>query len=146
MNEQSMVAGLIGNKEKAVLHIAKAQLGMGEAAYRDMLASVGCRSSVELNYSKYDQLMVRLKAAGFRHVHTSAKKSGMHREPSTYKKPMISKMGAILAELQLPWSYADGIAKQMFGIERVRFCDTGQTHKVLQALIIHQRRKPKTKG
>jgi len=146
MNRQLKQSPLIGNKEKAILHIAKSQLGMSEAAYRDMLASVGCRSSVELDFSRFDQLMIRLKAAGFRHVHTSAKRSGMHREPPAHKKPMISKMGAILAELQLPWSYADGISKQEFGIERVRFCDADQTYKVLQALIIHQRRKLKGKG
>ncbi len=137
---KAMSRNLIGNREKAVLHVAKKQLGMSEAAYRDMLASVGCRSSIELDFSKFMQIMDRLRAAGFKHLHGSAKRSGMHREPSAEKKPMLSKIEAILAELKLSWGYADGISKQMFGIGRVRFCNTDQTHKVLQALIIHQNR------
>ncbi len=141
MNSQPKQPRLIGRGEKAILHIAKVQLGMSEATYRDMLQSVGCESSVELDFARFDQLMERLKAAGFRRTHSSAKKSGMHLKSAAHKRPMLSKMEAILADLGLPWSYADGIANQMFGIERVRFCDTEQTHKVLQALIIYQRRK-----
>jgi len=144
LNSQPKQSSLIGHREKAVLHIAKAQLGMSEAAYRDMLASVGCRSSVELDFIKFDQIMARLKAAGFRHISSSAKKSGMHREPAAHKKPMIAKMGAILVEIDQPWSYADSIAKRMFGVDLVRFCDTEQTYKVLQALIIYQVRKRKS--
>lgn len=141
MNSELKQPHFIGNCEKAIFHIAKVQLGMSEAAYRDMLASVGCRSPIELDFIKFDQIMARLKAAGFRHISAPAKKSGMHREPAAHKKPMIAKMGAILEELQLPWSYADGIAKQMFGVDRVRFCDIEQTYKVLQALIVYQARK-----
>ncbi len=141
MDRRSEQVQLIGNKEKAVLHIAKGQLGMSEETYRDMLASVGCRSSVELDFSKYAQIMARLRTAGFKHVHNSAKRSGMHREPSSDKKLMLSKMEAILSDLQLSWAYADGIAKQMFGVNRVRWCSFDQARKVLQALIYHQRRK-----
>jgi phage gp16-like protein len=143
MAKQARRVPLIGNKEKAVLHIAKVQLGMSEEAYRDMLDSVGCRSSVELDFSKYAQIMDRLKVAGFKHVHASAKRSGMHRPASEDKKEMLSKIEAILSDLGLSWAYADGIAKHMFGIELVRWTDNNQTYKILQALIYHQsRRKP----
>ncbi len=132
---------LIGNREKSLIHVAKAQLGMTEEAYRDMLSSVGVSSSKELDQAGFDEIMTRLRAAGFRPEHKSARKSGMHREPAPEKKPMISKIGAILAELGLPWSYADSIARNMFGADRLAWCDSEQTHKILQALIIHQRRK-----
>jgi phage gp16-like protein len=141
MNKQAKKALLIGNAEKGILHIAKAQLRMSEAAYRDMLASVGCRSSVELDYSKYGQIMDPLRAAGFKQVHRSAKRSGMHRAPSEDKKPMLSKIEAILADIGLSWAYADGIAARMFGIERVRWCNGEQVYKILQALIYYQKRK-----
>jgi phage gp16-like protein len=146
MNRHAGQSRLVGNKEKAVLHIAKAQLGMSDAAYRDMLSSVGCRSSVELDFSKYAQIMDRLRAAGFNHVHSSAKRSGMHREPSSDKKSMLSKMEAILSDLGLSWAYADGIAKKMFEVDRIRWCSFEQTRKVLQALIYHQRRKLEQNG
>ncbi len=143
MNRRSEQIQLIGNREKAILHIAKGKLGLSEEAYRDLLASVGCRSSVELDFSKYAQIMDRLRSAGFKHVHSSAKRSGMHREPSSDKKAMLSKIEAILADLQLSWAYADGIARQMFGVDLVRWCDFEQTRKVLQALTCYLRRKSK---
>ncbi|MGA2225561.1 MAG: regulatory protein GemA [Syntrophobacteraceae bacterium] len=146
MSRQAKKILLIGNKEKAVLHIAKAQLGMSDAAYRDMLASVGCRSSVELDYPKYELVMDRLRTAGFKHVHGSAKRSGMHLAPSSGKTPMISKIAAILSDLELSWAYADGIAMQMFEIQRLRWCNGEQTYKVLQALVVYQKRKSTVEG
>jgi len=132
---------LIGNREKALLHVAKSQLGMSEEAYREMLESVGVSSSVELDHVRFDAVMDRLKRAGFRPAHKSAKRSGMHKEPPWEKKRMLSKIGAILAELKLPWSYADGIANQMFGIEKVLWCYPDRIYKVLQALIMHQKKQ-----
>lgn len=134
---------LIGNKEKAILHIAKAQLGMSEDDYRDMLRSVGVSSSKELNFRMFDELMKRLHAAGFRKAHKSAKKSGMHKPAAKEKEPMLSKISAILATLDLPWSYADGIARQMFGVEMLRWCDSEQTYKVLQCLIMWEKKQEK---
>ena len=40
---------MISNQKKAVIHIAKAQTGMSEVEYRDLLGSVGATSSTELN-------------------------------------------------------------------------------------------------
>ena len=134
---------LIGNKEKAILHIAKAQLGMSDEAYSDMLESVGVSSSKELDFKRYRELMERLKAAGFRKVHKSAKKSGMDKKFPREKAKMLSYMESILADLELPWSYADGMAKRMFGSDRLRFLDGQQTYKLLQALIIYQERQKK---
>ena len=51
---------------------------------------------------------------------------------------MTAKIEAILTELKLEWSYADGIAKQMFGIERVAWLDPDQLFKVMAALIYRQ--------
>jgi len=42
----------IGNREKALLHVAKAKLGMDEDTYRSMLATVGVSSSVELTHAR----------------------------------------------------------------------------------------------
>jgi len=132
---------LIGNKEKAILHIAKQQLGMSDEAYSDMLGSVGVSSSKELDFQRFDELMERLKGAGFRKIHKSARKSGMDKKPPRGKAAMLSYMEAILADMNLPWPYADGMSKRMFGIERVRFLTEEQTYKLLQALIVFQKRQ-----
>jgi phage gp16-like protein len=58
--------------------------------------------------------------------------------PAT-KKPLLSKVGAILADMKLPWSYADSIAKQMHGIRFVEWCNPAQLHKIVAAMVINQR-------
>lgn len=133
----------IGNKEKALIHVAKKQLGMTEEDYRGLLASVGAASSRDLTPGQFDALLQRLEAAGFevRRSHRSARRSGMHRTVGRDRQACVDKIGAILADMELPWGYADGMARNMFGVDMLRFCNAEQTHKVMQALIVFQRRK-----
>lgn len=132
---------LIGKKEKALIHVAKSQLGLSEDEYRGMLSSVGVSSSKELDYRRFDELMNKLRAYGFKPLGGSKRAAGMHSDLPKEKQPMLSKIGAILADLDMPWPYADKVAKKMFGVDRLRWCTTDQTWKVLQALIIFQNRK-----
>jgi phage gp16-like protein len=131
----------IGNQEKALIHVAKSQLSLSEDEYRGLLASVGVSSSTELDYRKFDELMNKLRACGFKPLGGSKRASGMRSGLPKEKQPMLSKIEAILADLNMPWSYGDGVAKKMFGVDRLRWCTTDQTWKVLQALIIFQNRK-----
>jgi len=129
---------IIGNKEKALLHVAKSGLGMTEDEYRDLLGSVGCQSSTELTRAKFDVVMRRLEAAGFAPRSRSVKKSG---PPADAKRPLMGKIGAILGDAGLPWAYADGMSRRMFGVQTVRWCTVEQLHKIVAALSIYQRRR-----
>lgn len=60
--------------------------------------------------------------------------------PAT-KKRLVGKIGAILADMKLPWKYADGISNNMFGIRFVEWCNPGQLHKIVAAMVINQRRR-----
>ena len=153
----------ISKKQVALIHVAKAQLGLSDEVYREMLGSVGVLSSLQLTGPQFNELMNRMEAGGFRvtggqpeggkarseswkRVHKSAVKSGMHRQPPQETEAMIRKIAAILADLGLGWGYADGMARRMFGIDRLTWCDAGQTHKVLQALCVHQQRAKRRAG
>ena len=57
------------------------------------------------------------------------------------KRRLIGKIGAVLADLKLPWSYADGISTKMFNIDKVEWCTPQQLYKVVAALAIYQRRQ-----
>jgi phage gp16-like protein len=57
------------------------------------------------------------------------------------KKRLINKIWAILTDLDLPWRYADGISKRMFGIKIVEWCSTEQLGKVVVALSVAQRKQ-----
>ncbi len=136
-----MAEKMISKNQKALLHVARSQLNLSEEEYRGMLSSVGVSSSTELDYQRFDELMNKLRACGFKPLGGSKKASGMHSDLPKEKQPMLSKIEAILADLEMPWVYADRVAKKMFGIDRLRWCTTDQTWKVLQALIIFQKRK-----
>lgn len=58
-----------------------------------------------------------------------------------YKWPLVSKIGAILADQKLPWTYADGIAKKRFGVDTVEWCGTVALQKIVQMLVIYQKRQ-----
>jgi phage gp16-like protein len=124
---------------------------MSEDDYRAVLASVGVASSSELNHVQLDEVMKRFEAGGFRRSEgkgqkekgKSEKPRAARRKAADPKAPLMRKIGAILADTGLTWEYADGIARNMFGVERVGWCDLEQLWKVAAALSIYQKRKRK---
>lgn len=59
------------------------------------------------------------------------------------KKLLVNKINAQLVDLGLEWEYADGVAAQMgFSARFVEWCDKDQLYKIVQALAVHQRRRP----
>ncbi len=123
--------------------------GIDDETWGQMKESVGARSTRDLDQRQLNALLSRIEGRAdppeverrpWKRVHKSAKKSGMDKPPPTDRAAMLSKVEAILAEMKLPWSYADGMAKRMFGKEKLRWLDGQQTYKLLQALTVYQRR------
>ena len=54
---------------------------------------------------------------------------------------MITKIEAQLASMGLPWSYADAMAKQMFGIERCAWVQKPQKLKALISALHNEQEK-----
>lgn len=56
---------------------------------------------------------------------------------------LMTKVEALLADMKLPWDYADGIAKRMYGVGcfRVDMCDAKQMRGVITALTKRQQKK-----
>lgn len=136
---------VITKKQIALLHVAKAQLGLSEETYREMLASVGVLSSVQLDRKQFDELMRRLEAGGFRTTSTreyQRKKGPAKRQytPTPERARLLGKVGALLADMKLPDGYADGIARQMWGVDRVEWCRPDQLKGVIAALVRRQKR------
>jgi phage gp16-like protein len=131
---------LIGNKEKAIIHIAKQQLQMTESEYRLALLKIGVTSSRELSFSQYEEFLQKLKAAGF--VLASKQKRIYGRRPQATwdKEPLLKKIEALLAEMKLTWSYADGIARRMFKVDCVSWCAADRLHSIVAALEYKRRR------
>ena len=139
-------------RDLAKIHIAAKQLGLDDLTYRDILENIaGVRSAALLDDNGRILVLKRFKELGFKPKHKdeegyrsfrkSARKSGMDMPSSADRAPLLSKIGAILADLKLSWAYADGIAKKMFGIDRVRWLYPDQLSKVVVALIYNQKRR-----
>ncbi len=126
--------------------------GIDDELYAEIKRSVGVDSTTELTQKQFSAMKSRIEGAStepkkrsWKPVHKSARRSGMHTRPPMEKERSLAKIEAILADLGLPWSYADSIVQQMFAesgtIKPLRMCDASETYKVMQALIYHQKRR-----
>lgn len=131
-------------KDLAMIHIARKQLNFDDAKYRGMLIELaGVDSAADLDQAGRDRVLAYLRGRGFKPAHRSAKASGMQFKPAEDRAPYLAKIGNLLSDLGLPWSYVDGMAKKMFGVNFVRWLKPGQLQKVMVALIYYQKRKEK---
>lgn len=134
-----MRTGLIGNKEKAIIHVAKQQLRMSEEEYRAALSNFGVASSKNLTFQQYEAFLLSLKSAGF--AVNGKKRTYIPPQRTTWDKgPLLRKIGALLVEMKLTWNYADGIARRMFKVDCVSWCAADQLHSIVAALEYKRRR------
>lgn len=55
----------INRKQIALIHVAKNKLGLDEAAYRELLGQFGAKSSKELDYAQFKELIAAMERLGF---------------------------------------------------------------------------------
>jgi len=133
----------ITNKQKALIHVAKAKTGMTDEEYREFLGSFGVGSSTDLTPGKFDEAMREFKKLGFkplRNAECGMRKKKARAAPAS-KEKLIGKVEAILCDLGLQWGYADAIARNMFKVDVAAWCTASQLRKLVAALTYHQRRK-----
>lgn len=123
------------------IHIAKTQMGMEDDIYRGILARVaGVRSSKELNMRQASALLEEFQRLGWKPAPSSKAKGKPH---NFNKLPgEIEKIEALLADMKLPWSYADAIARQMFRVQRVAWLKKPQQFAdLIAALHVEQEKR-----
>ena len=136
-------ADALRKSELQKIHIAKKELALADDEYRSLLLAVtGKQSAADLDWQGRQKLLDHFKKLGFK-VKT---KAGGRAQPQVAedRMPRIRKIGALLAEAKLPWSYADGIARELFkkeGIERIEFCDGEHLSDVIVALVKDAQRR-----
>lgn len=124
---------------RRAVHAAARQLGLDDATRRDMLAGVaGVRSTTELTLAACDKVLDHLSRLGAGKP-GRAKPGRQPRQPHNLDRvAMLTKVEALLADMQLPWSYADAIARQQTrrkgGIERLAWVPDGDLVGVIAAL------------
>jgi phage gp16-like protein len=99
------------------IHVARRQLELDDATYRATLKrAAGVRSSSEINtLAQADAVLDAMTKLGFQHKPkiTPGIRPGT---PATLdKEPYLQKIEAMLADMELPWSYAEKIAENITG-------------------------------
>lgn len=123
------------NAQLAAIHVAKKQLGLDDDTYRAMLWAVArVHSAADLDAYGRRQVLDHMRSRG-----AAQRRPRVGRYPgrphNTDEQPQLRKIEALLADMRLPWSYADAIARQMYRVERVAWLHGDQLGSVITALI-----------
>ena len=134
-------------RDLAKIHIAKKQLGLDEDTYRTMLQQVaGVGSAADLDAGMRLRVLDHLHKAGFKSKLRKRYPGRPKNMDDIDKGRLLRKIEALLAEANRPWNYAHGMAKRMFSIERVQWCEAFQLHKIVAALMYDARRHGRYTG
>ena len=121
-----------------VIHTAKRALSMQDDDYRALLMrTVGKTSAADCTLPELNRVIDALRRLGF----TPARGRAARPRVAPENRVILDKIGAILADKQLPWAYAHGMAKRMFARERVEWLRPPELYKLMQALAVYQRRE-----
>lgn len=107
-------------RELAAIHAAARDLRMDDDSYRAMLWSVArVRSAADLDAGGRRQVLDHMRRIGWQGK--PRRRVGEHpgRPHNMDRSQMLAKIEAQLADMGLPWSYADAIARRQAGVERV---------------------------
>lgn len=116
----------------AKIHIAKKDLGLDDASYRAVLERLTDHESAgDCTVPQLVRVVAYLRTLGWQEP---AKKPSRRKPAVPGAAGYIDKMEALLAEAKRPWSYAGGIAKRMFGVEKLEWLTPEQARGVLAAL------------
>lgn len=142
MSLTKQAGGRTTNKRNSLLakiHIAKKQLVLDDAIYRDMLWRLtGKRSCKQMSIKELNSVLRDCERLGFKPI----KQHGRKPNVASHRKAILGKIEAILTDLALPWQYAENMAKTMFGSHGViEWLNDEQLYKLMQALAVYQARK-----
>ena len=121
----------------AKVHVAKADQAMAEHSYRSLLRRVGgADSAADLDVRALERVVEEFARLGWR------PKRGRPPSAPSGAPAQRRKIAALLAGMELPEAYAEGILKRMFG-ERARLgmASPRQLRAVTAALVNRRRRE-----
>ncbi len=126
----------------AKIHIAKKDLALDDATYRDVLWRVtGKRSCKDMTIAQLQDVVKDMENSGFKPK--AAPKHGKKPAVVGRRAPLMDKIEAMLTDMSLHWNYAHGMADSMFKIKRLQWLNDSQLYKLTQALSVHQQREAK---
>lgn len=131
------------NSDVIKIQIAKKELNLPDDEYRAILvAQGGVDSSKDLTHEGRQRVLQYLKTLGFKPSAAKQTKWPARPTPAPEKLKLIRRIRAQLISLdRLPDTYADGIARQMFGLQFYEWATPDQLHAITAALGVQQRKQ-----
>ena len=129
--------GLIG-----AIKAGQAHLGWDDVTYRSVLARLcnGKTSSTKCTLEELQSVREYMHEQGFPR---QAAKHGRRPNVARSQKYMLAKIGALLADANRPWNYAEKMCDHMFHVKYIEWLTTEQLTKLMQALSIDASRRKK---
>ena len=131
----------------AKVHIAKKQVGLNDAQYRNMLEDrYGEDSAGRLSVGQLEDLVEHMRKLGWEQPQPKPRADGP-REPA-----MVAKVEALLAELgkledrRVSWNYARSILRRQHGVDRLEWATAEQLRGVIAALDKRIRKLEQAEG
>jgi phage gp16-like protein len=132
---------MITKSQKAILHIAKAELGLDDGTYREMLFAWGkVRSSKDLNSNGYAAVLAHLKKSGFKMRTRKQMFKNSHR-PGMASDGQIRKIYALWWTLSgsyyesgKEFSALRAFLRARFRVDHENFLTPEKAHQVIEAL------------
>lgn len=122
------------NRELAVIHVAKKQLGLADADYRALLSErFGVITSAALKDQERRDLIAEFEHRGFRNPR--------YVRARVNDSNMLARIRVVLGKAGRPLAYGDALAKRICGVDRLDWCTDEQQRKVLAALEADRRRR-----
>lgn len=121
-------------RDLAMIHLAKKELDLDDDMYRDILQQCcGTESAAELDAPNRRKLLAFFRGRGWgRRDHTQKRPKNMN-VPD--RSRLLKKIEALLAEAKRPWSYADTLAKKMWKVDSLTFCEPKHLNGIISALV-----------
>ena len=114
-------------RDLAAIHMAKAQLGMADDAYRDILWSVArVRSAGDLDQAGRSKVLDHFRACGWKPV-AKANEGAFIDKAAADRQPLLRKICMVCKSLGVGKAYAEGAARRQHKIERkLEMMDQGE--------------------
>lgn len=132
----------------ARLHVARKDLGLDADTWKMTISGLVAgrtTSSGALTAVERKTLIGALKARGWTPTRSPGRRVRRFRVPET-KEALAGKVRALLLDAGRPDAYADAIASSRFAVERWEWLDWEALKKLMQMLVIDQRRRQKSTG
>jgi phage gp16-like protein len=127
-------------RDLARIHLYKKKLGLDEDTYRALLEGVtGKSSAAAMNRTERWWVLLELTRLdiGARAMVVPDKPQ----PPPPEKARLLYKIESLLAKEDRPEEYAHAMAKRMFKVDLVQWCDPDQLRRIVAALVYDARRK-----